>query len=619
MTRAGIPTLLKKKAASLPERPGCYLFRSPAGRILYVGKAKNLRRRVLSYFRPPAGQPPRVQAMVAEAAGLEVILTGTEVEALILENNLVKKNRPRFNVMLRDDKSFPYLKLTIKDRYPRVVLVRRPRLDGNLYYGPFTPASVARRTLKMVARFFQVATCYERFDGSRPRPCILHQMHRCLAPCMEWVDGPRYGQAVQDVRLFLEGRDLDLVRSLKKRMGEAAAEQDYERAAGYRDLLSSVQALTGSQAMASVGMEDQDYFGMHQEGGRAAVQVFEMRGGLMQSRREFFFEAVDDHAGRFLGEVVARYYAGSPLVPGRIFCASRPAEAALLEQWLGERRGRRVRIVAPRRGVHHRFLRTVEENARLAWSGRFAADHTLGVAVHASLRDLLGLKEAPACIEGFDISHVQGTDTVASVVVWEGGRPRRASYRRMRIRGAVPGDDYAAMAEAVGRRYRRLVETGKRLPDLVLIDGGRGQLSAAQAALEKLGIGTLPVIALAKKDEALYLPARAVPLILAPDDPIRHLVTAIRDEAHRFAVAYHRQRRRARTVATALTAVPGIGPRRARSLLRRFGSVAAVGEASLEDLAAVVGRGAARSLHASLASTPARKKVSPGVDGPSPR
>jgi excinuclease ABC subunit C len=598
---------LKEKAAELPELPGCYLFRSSRGTVLYVGKAKILRRRVLSYFGDPAGRPPRVRAMLAEAADLEVILTGSEVEALILENTLVKKNRPRFNVLLRDDKNFPYLKLTIRDRFPRVVLVRRPKLDGQLYFGPYTPASVARRSLKMVARFFQVATCYEKFDGSRKRPCILYQMHQCLAPCVDLVQPDPYAEAVRDVRLFLEGRNTELTGSLTAKMKEAAARQEFERAAHYRDLLAAVSALSRRQAVASVGLDDQDYFGIHRQDGRATLQVFQMRGGLMQSRREFFFEETEEAEEELMGEALVRYYGGVPTVPRRVFVSAEPGGSGVIESWLGERRGEKVRIVCPQRGVHRSFMATVLENARLAWKERFAADHNLGVAVHEALKEILSLEEVPSRIEGFDISHVQGTDTVASVVVWEGGRPRRSEYRRMRIVAAAPGDDFAAIEEAVSRRYRRLVREGKRLPDLILIDGGRGQLSAARGALAAQGIETVPVIALAKREEEILVPGNPEPVRLPGRSPVRHLVTRVRDEAHRFAVTYHRGRRRQRTLSTELLEVPGIGPARARKLLRSFGSVRAVKEASGEALAEVVGPTAAGAVRGFFAGSRVKK------------
>lgn len=593
-------TTLKATAADAPQRPGCYLFRASSGRVLYVGKAKQLRRRLMSYFRKAGALAPRTENMLREAVSVEVILCASEMEALILENSLIKKNRPRHNVLLRDDKNFPYLKLTVRDTFPRVVLVRRPRMDGNLYYGPYIPASVARQSLKMVARFFQVATCYERFDGSRPRPCILFQMNQCLAPCVDGLDAASYGRAVQDVRLLLEGRNTELAGSLEVKMSRASDRREYEQAAHYRDLIRAVQALGARQSVASVGLEDQDYLGVHRQGSRAALQVFEMRGGLIQSRREFFFDEVDGEDGDLLAEAIGRYYTDAAVVPERVFASAPPTGASLLEAWLGRLRGGAVSIRVPRRGVHRRMMDTVGENARLAWGARYGASHNMGVQVLEALREALGLDEVPVRIEAFDISHVQGTDTVASLVVWEGGRARRSAYRRFRIREANPGDDYAAMREVVKRRYRRQVAEGGRLPDLILIDGGRGQLAAAVSALTDLGIGTVPILALAKQREEVFLPGQADPILLAEASPALQLLTRVRDEAHRFAVSYHRKRRQRRTLRTELTGIAGIGPVRARQLLKTFGSVAGVKSAAHTDLSRLVGPVLARRLRAHL-------------------
>jgi excinuclease ABC subunit C len=587
---------LREKAAALPLEPGCYIFRGGRGRVIYVGKAKELRRRVLSYFSSPDTASAKVAAILRDAEELEVILTGTEVEALILENNLVKRHRPRYNVLLRDDKNFPYLRLTIQDDFPRVVLVRRPQLDGNLYFGPYIPASIARRSLKMIARFFQVATCYEKFDGSRRRPCLLYQMQQCLAPCVGYVQPEPYGEAVRHVRLFLEGRNKDLAEDLDRRMRSASQAREYELAARFRDLKQAVLSLSRRQAVASVGLEDQDYFAMHRRGQQACLEIFEMRAGLVQARREFFFEEAQGEDGAFMGEALARYYAAAPLIPARVFLSTEPADQPLLEKWLAGKRGERVEIRTPQRGVHRQLMQTVLENASLAWDGRFAADHNMGVAVHEALQDILGLQETPSRIEAFDISHVGGQDTVASVVVWEGGRPRRNEHRRLHIREAAPGDDYAAMTEAVRRRYTRQVRENRRLPDLVLIDGGKGQLAAAQVALSDLAITNLPVMALAKRREEVYLPGVEEPIELPMNSPVRHLVTRIRDDAHGHAVGGHRRRRSRRTVATQLTQVKGIGPQRSRALLKAFGSVRGVRSATLDRLADVVGTASARAV-----------------------
>jgi excinuclease ABC subunit C len=587
---------LKEIAGQLPLEPGCYLFKGSRGRIIYVGKAKALRRRVMSYFSAAEASSAKVQGILRDALSLEVILTGTEVDALILENNLVKRHRPRYNVLLRDDKNFPYLRLTIQDEFPRVVLVRRPQLDGNLYFGPYIPASIARRSLKMIARFFQVATCYEKFDGSRQRPCLLYQMQQCLAPCVGYVEKDDYAEAVRHVRLFLEGRNKDLADVLEQRMQAASRQKEYELAARFRDLKQAVAALSRRQSVAAVGLDDQDYFGMHRHGSQACLEIFEMRAGLVQARREFFFEEAHGEEDTFLSEAISRYYGAAALIPARLFISTEPADVPLLERWLAGKRGERVEIRTPQRGVHRQLMLTVLENARLAWEGRFAADHNMGVAVHEALQELLGMKDTPSRIEAFDISHVGGQDTVASVVVWEGGRPRRNEHRRLHIRTAGPGDDYAAMAEAVRRRYTRQVRENRRLPDLVLIDGGKGQLAAAQAALADIAISNLPVMALAKRHEEVYLPGVEDPVELPAGSPVRHLVTRIRDDAHRHAVGGHRRRRSRRTVATQLTQVKGIGPRRSRALLKAFGSVKGVRSASLERLQSVVGPASAHAV-----------------------
>ena len=448
----------------------------------------------------------------------------------------------------------------------------------------------------MIARFFQVATCYEKFDGSRRRPCLLYQMQQCLAPCVGYVEAGPYGQAVRHVRLFLEGRNKDLADELERRMQAASAEKEYELAARFRDLKQAVAALSSRQAVASVGLEDQDYFGMHRQGEKACLEIFEMRAGLVQSRREFFFEAAQGDDDTFMGEALARYYGAAAVIPARVFVSCAPADQPLLEQWLGGQRGERVHIRTPLRGVHRQLMQTVVENARLAWEGRFAADHNMGVAVHEALQEILGLEETPSRIEAFDISHVGGQDTVASVVVWEGGRPRRNEHRRLHIRSASPGDDYAAMTEAVGRRYARQVRENRRLPDLVLIDGGKGQLAAACSALAELAITNLPVMALAKRREEVYLPGVEEAVELPVGSPVRHLVTRIRDDAHRHAVGGHRRRRSRRTVTTQLTLVKGIGPQRSRALLKAFGSVRGVRGASLDRLTAVVGTAPARAV-----------------------
>ncbi len=580
--------LLLDKLDALPAAPGVYLYRNAAGDLLYVGKAKSLRSRVRSYFQPSAQHPPKTASLVAEIADLEIIRVDTEIEALILESNLVKRHHPRYNVVLRDDKNFPYLKVSARDPYPRVSLVRQARLDGAQYYGPFIPASVARRSLKLIQRTFQVATCHEVFDGKR-RPCLYYHLDQCLAPCAGKTDPEEYGRAVADARLFLEGRDRELEASLAAKMAEASAAQAYERAARYRDTLRTVRRVAERQHMASVGLEEQDYLAHHEEHDEVALQLFQMRAGKVQGRREFSFGGVDLEPAGFYAAVLAQYYLDA-VPPPEIYLPVLPEDAALLERWLGERRGGRVRLKVPRRGVKRRFLELVRKNAVHAFEGRFRRAHAHGVEALEGLAVALGLDGPPYRIECFDVSNIQGTDSVASLVAWEGGRPRKSDYRTFGIRGVRGPDDFASIAEAVTRRYRRLLREDRRLPDLVLIDGGAGQVGAAVRALAAVGLPMLPVVGLAKREEELYLQGGGEPVRLDRASPALRLVQRIRDEAHRFAIGRHRARRSRRTLRTELTDIAGVGAVSARKLLAAFGSVEGVRRAGVDEVERIVGR-----------------------------
>jgi excinuclease ABC subunit C len=577
---------LKHKLDDLPDRPGVYLYRNAAGETIYVGKAKSLRQRVRSYFQPSAQHPPRTARLVREVADLEVIVVDSELEALILESNLIKEKRPRYNVVLRDDKQFPYLKVSLEDTYPRVSLVRRAKVDGNVYVGPFTPTWVARKTLKMIPRFFQVATCGEVFDGKR-RPCLYYHLDQCLAPCAGKTNPEEYARAVDDVRLFLDGRHRELTRSLEERMLQASERQAYEQAARYRDTLRTIEKLAARQQMATVGREDQDYFAHHEEHGQVALQLFEMRAGRVRGRREFAFEGLELEPGAFYETVLAQYYAEA-VPPREVYVPELPERADLLTGWLRERRGGSVLLKAPQRGTKRRFVDLVRRNAKLAFEARFRAHHSRGVAQLEALASVLELDEPPYRIECFDISNIQGSDTVASMVVWEGGKPRKSDYRSYNIRSVEGPDDFASMAEVVTRRYRRLLQEEKRLPDLVLIDGGPGQLGAAVRALAAVGLPMLPVISLAKREEEIWLQARGEPIRLERTSPALQLVQRIRDEAHRFAIAHHRRRRKKRTLRTELLEIPGIGPTLARKLLTEFGSLDGVRKADVDAVRDVV-------------------------------
>ncbi len=582
---------LREKLDALPDAPGVYLYRNGRGEVLYVGKAKSLRSRVRSYFRPAARHAPRTERLVSEIADLEIVVVDTEMEAILLEANLIRHERPPYNVVLRDDKSFLYLKLSVKDEYPRATLVRRARVDGSLHVGPFLPAAAARRSLRVVQRHFQVATCGKVFDGKR-RPCLYYHLDQCLAPCAGKTSPEEYGRAVREARWFLEGRHRELEKDLQSRMREASAAMEYERAARLRDTLAAVRGLAVRQHIVSVGLEEQDYFAHHREGERVALELFEMRAGNVRSRREFAFENLDFDPAGFYAAVLAQCYAEGP-PPREVYVPHLPAGPALLERWLSERRGSAVRIRVPERGVKRRLLEVVRKNAALAFEGRFRAPHGHGVEASEALAEALGLEDPPFRIECFDVSELQGTDAFAAVVVWEGGKPSKSEYRAFAIRGAAGPDDCASIAEAVARRYRRQLAEDRKLPDLVLIDGGAGQLGAAARALAEVGLPALPVISLAKREEEIFVRGGSAPLRLDRGSPALQLAQRIRDEAHRFVLSRHRAKRARRTLRSVLLDVPGIGPATARILLREFGSADRALAADRGEIGRIAGRRAA--------------------------
>jgi excinuclease ABC subunit C len=595
--RDELPAQIAEALARLPDAPGCYRYYDAAGTLLYVGKARSLRPRVRSYFQSAAQHAPKTLALVSETASLDFIVVASEVEALILESNLIKEHHPRYNILLRDDKSFPYLKLTSQDKFPRVNLVRRPKPDGSQFYGPFLPSSHAWRTLRMIPRFFQVANCQLPFDGKQ-RPCLYYHLNQCLAPCAGKADPVEYAERVAQARLFLEGRHDELAQTVQSRMLEASAQLQYERAAHYRDMLGSLEFLSQKQGMISAGLESVDFWAEYREGERAALELFQMRDGKVINRREFTFETAPD-AETFYDELLPLFYAEEE-PPPEVVLPRWPQDRVLLEEYLRRRRGSKVTLRATVQGETRRFLDLVAQNAQLAFDARFRQSHGHGVEALEALRELLGLDEPPFRIEGFDVSHTQGTEPRASMVVFEGGKPKKADYRIFRVKTAAPGDDYAAMREVVGRRYARLQREGRRLPDLILIDGGKGQLAAARAALDEVGVGTLPVISLAKQEEEIFLPGQTVSLRLDRHDPALYLIQQVRDEAHRFALSRHRRARGKAMRPSTLTKIAGIGAVLARRLLIQFGSVDGVKQASDEALSAAVGPARAAKLRAAL-------------------
>jgi len=595
------PLALKEKLQTLPTQPGVYLFKDREGVVLYVGKARVLRDRVRQYFQP--GRPADVwrDALCAEIADVDMVLTDSEMEALALENNFIKRHQPRFNVLLRDDKNHPYLKLTLGEEYPRLHVVRRVAEDENAYGGPYIPARLGRRTAALTHKIFGVRSCKEVLNGRRARPCLQHQIGRCIAPCVAEVCSlDRYRQACEDAGLFLEGRTEEVLRRLRATMGEAAAADRFEEAASLRDQIRTLERLDTPQKVTTTDIEERDIFAAHVEWGRAALQVFSVREGKIVGREGYLLDHVAEPDG-LLSSAVQQFYAQGRYVPREVLVSAPLPEQALLEEWLGQRRGTQVRIRVPQRGEKVRLLEMVGRNARLAYDLEWRHPRKQSQEILRALRDLLDLDVEPKRIECFDISNIQGSDIVASMVCFEEGLPKKSEYRKFRVRGlgAAP-DDFAAMREVVGRRYRRLLEEGKELPDLILIDGGPGQLSSATDALAELGIGHQPVASIAKKEEVIFVPGRAEPIALPRSSPVLQLVQRVRDEAHRFAIGFHRQARSQRIIRSELDDIPGVGPAKRRKLLSLFGSLRGVRGASLADLATAVGAAVAARIRERL-------------------
>ena len=603
----------REKAASLPESPGVYLFKDAGGKVVYVGKARSLRSRVRSYFLESRWVDAKTGSLAREIADLETILVENEREALALENNLIKQYKPKFNVMLRDDKTYPYIKLTLYEKYPRVYFTRRVKKDGSLYFGPYFPASLARRILHFIHKRFLVPSCFVDLTKIHPRPCLQFYIHRCLGPCAEGLTtDARYAEAVRDARMFLEGRRQDLMKSIEERMLAAAEGERFEEAASYRDLLRTLDDIEERQRIASAQGDDTDVLAYYAEPPLVAANLFHLRAGRVVDRREFFWEELEEFdPHEFVPSLLKQLYLEAEYLPKMIHVPIDFEDHALLGELLSERAGHKVEIFTPQRGSKRAFLDLAENNAKHIFEQRFRVLKPTSKAIGEALQSALNLPEEAKRIESFDISHIQGTDTVASMVVWENGRMKKSDYRKFIIRGdEAPGsreraqnDDFASMYEAVVRRYRRLQEEKKALPGLVLIDGGLGQLHAAAQALESLQIINQPMASIAKKEEILYvLGQEDEPVILERHSPVLHLIQQIRDETHRFAVGFHRQRRGARQTRTELLDIPGIGPRTSQRLLQRYGSVANLKKATAEELSRMLPRKMAEKIvqHLSL-------------------
>lgn len=616
---------LHAKIKTLPTDPGVYLYKDADGKVIYIGKAKNLRARVRSYFLRAAGENAKTGSLMREAVDVDYIVVGNEREALALENNLIKQKQPRYNILLRDDKTYPYIKLTMADKHPKVFVTRKLRRDGSLYYGPYFPGNLAHRLVELIHRCFLVPSCKLDLNKYYPRPCLQYYIQRCMGPCVkELVTPDTYAMAVRDVRMFLEGKQGELEKGLHERMERAAGEENYEAAAKLRDMISTVRDAQERQRIASVENDDADVFGFHYANEMLAVNLFHLRAGKIVDRREFFWEDLPDFAsaeedredtadvpvavshepekpafnpGAFFSALLKQVYIDRPYIPSLITVPVDFEDREALAELLSEKRGRRVHITVPQRGDKRSMLDLTAMNAKQSYDQRFRVMKPQQQHILDALQDALNLPEAPKRIECFDISHIQGAETVASMVVWEDGAMKKSDYRKFIIKTVEGVDDFASMREVVTRRYKRVAENQEEMPSLVLIDGGLGQLSAAAQALDVIGLGSQPLAAIAKKEEIIYVRGEeSDPVVLDRHSPVLHLVQMIRDESHRFAITFHRKRREMRDRHSELEDISGIGALTRRRLLTHFGSVKAVCEADESALSAVINRKQARAV-----------------------
>jgi excinuclease ABC subunit C len=633
---------LHQKIRTIPTQPGCYLYKNAEGEVIYVGKAKNLRARVRSYFLEASQANAKTGSLMREAVDVEYITVANEHEALALENNLIKQKKPRFNILLRDDKTYPYIKLTMGDRYPKVFVTRRLRKDGSVYFGPYFPGNLAYRLVDLIHRSFLIPSCKVDLSRYHPRACLQYYIKRCLGPCVDGFTTPEiYKQTVRDVQLFLEGKPNELEQSLTKRMEAAAAAEQFELAARLRDQIVTVHQMQDKQRIASAENEDADVFGYHYENEMLAVNLFHMRGGKIVDRRDFFWEELPEFLSETLNELTAakeeeqatprvepdpsvsapeieeeipvvqyapvselggafspaeffsallkQLYLDQSYIPRSILVPVEFPDRAVLAEVLTERTGKRIEILAPQRGEKRSLVDLVCQNAKQSYDQRFRVLQPSIKAIQEALQDALTLEDLPKRIECFDISHIQGAETVASMVVWEDGAMKKSDYRKFQVKTVSGVDDFASMREVIQRRYKRLLDDNKPFPSLILIDGGLGQLHAAYAALEEIGVTMQPLASIAKREEIIYVYGQEnEPVVLDRRSPVLHLIQKIRDESHRFAVTYHRKRRQMRDRDSELLSIPGVGPRTRQRLIEHFGSIRGIKQAKPDALTAVV-------------------------------
>jgi len=591
--------LIEEQLNRLPDGPGVYLLRDAAGTILYAGKAASLRHRVRSYFGAGQKLSPKLLKMVSRVADIDFYVTSSEQEALILELNLIKRHHPRYNVRLKDDKTFPYLKINLKEEWPRLHITRRLEPDGSRYFGPFASAKSVRQTLRVLKGIFPFRYCTKVITGTDSRACLEYHMGRCLGPCIGAVSRDEYAEVIKEVIMFLEGKQDKVVRNLQDRMKRAAEALDFEKAALYRDQVQAMDKVVEGQRIAAAVHGEQDVIAFSQDGDQAYVQVFFIRNDKLTGRESFVMQGAQQEEPRqIMTGFIKQFYSSSPNVPPRLLLQYPVEDMAVLKEWLQGRRGGRVDVQVPRRGQRKQLVDIVAENARQGLEQlkirQIATPKELEAAIDEIERELK-LPRPPLRMEAYDISDIQGRAAVGSMVVFEKGKSKPAHYRRFRIKTVPGADDYAMLREVLRRRFKHLgVETATPdtwaiVPDLVLIDGGKGQLSAAQSAMNELGVTSVPVASLAKENEEIYLPQKAKPILLPPRSPGLKLLQRLRDEAHRFALGYYHRVHHRESFISAFDGIPGIGPKRKRALLKKFGSVQAIREASLAEMAATSG------------------------------
>ena len=590
---------LIERVKGLPDRPGVYVMKDSSGRVIYVGKASSLRNRVRSYFQSSAGLSKRIQVLIDRIADFEYIVTDSEVEALILENNLIKKHRPGFNVRLRDDKTYPFIKITLAEDFPRVIVTRRVEPDGSRYFGPYTDVGAMRETLRFLRRLFAIRSCSREISETKPRkmrPCLNYHIKQCLSPCSGRISKEAYMQLVNRIILFLEGHQDEVVRSLKEEMQAASDALDFERAASIRDAVRAIERVAERQKVVLASSSDIDVIGYFRDEGDACALVFFVRSGKLMGRERFFIsDTAEVSDSEILTAFIKQYYSEASFIPDEVLLPMKPHDEEAISMWLREKKGRKVSIRVPKRGDKKQLVSMATDNARLSLEEeklKAMQDAMVKDAALLELKEVLELPRLPRRIEAFDISTIQGSHAVGGMVVFESGRPVKSAYRRFKIKTVDGQDGYGMMHEIISRRYRRIVEQGgtrNQVPDLIIIDGGRGQLNAGLRALAQVGAEDIPTISLAESHELIFVDGRDEPIALPEDSKALLLLRRIRDEAHRFAVSYHRQLRTKRSMLSELEEIPGIGKKRLKALLTAFGSLKGVRAASVDEIAKVPG------------------------------